>query len=136
MVDTKFEVILRILFLKISNADVLFGKKTLTWRTYTTNKVLSTTKRVQIVDPKEFVIVVLNVNSKTFVVHMPIRKQEKIPMHSEKQAQVRALLFDGAPTEVSAEYSDYSDVFSAENATELLENTGMNEYTIKLEEGK
>ena len=28
--DTKFEVILGMLFLKISNADVLFGKKTLT----------------------------------------------------------------------------------------------------------
>ena len=28
--DIKFEVILGMLFLKISNADVLFGKKTLT----------------------------------------------------------------------------------------------------------
>ena len=28
--DTKFEVILRMLFLKISNADVSFGEKTLT----------------------------------------------------------------------------------------------------------
>ena len=28
--DTKFEVVLRMLFLKISNADVAFGKRTLT----------------------------------------------------------------------------------------------------------
>ena len=34
------------------------------------------------------------------------------------------------------EYSDYSDVFSAENAAELPENIGMNEYAIELEEGK
>ena len=30
VVDTKFEVILEMFFLKISNIDVLFGKKTLT----------------------------------------------------------------------------------------------------------
>ena len=34
------------------------------------------------------------------------------------------------------EYSDYSDVFLAENVAELPENTGMNEHAIKLEEGK
>ena len=34
------------------------------------------------------------------------------------------------------EYSDYDNVFSAENAVELLENTGINEHAIKLEEGK
>ena len=57
-------------------------------------------------------------------------------MHSEKQAQVGALLLDEAPTKVPAEYSDYSNVFSAENAAELPENTGINEHAIKLEEGK
>ena len=72
--DTKFEVILEMLFLKISNADVLFGEGTLTWRTYTTNEALSTTERVQIVDPKEFIIAALDVNSKTFVVHMAIQE--------------------------------------------------------------
>ena len=44
MADTKFEVILRMLFLKLSNADVSFGEKTFIWRTYTTNKALLTTK--------------------------------------------------------------------------------------------
>ena len=59
-----------------------------------------------------------------------------MPVHSERQAQVGALLFNEAPTEVPAEYSDYSDVFSAEHAAKLPENTGMNEHAIKLEEGK
>ena len=75
-----------------------------------------------------------------------------MPVHSERQAQIEAeahidaqgqsgaqvgaLLFDEAPTEVPAEYSDYSDVFSAENAAELLEKTGMNEHAIELEKGK
>ena len=136
MAHTKFEVILEMPFLKISNADVSFGKKTLTWRTYTTNKALSTTKQVQIVDPKEFVIIALDVDSKIFVVHVAIREREEISVHSKKQAQIGALLFDEASTEVLVEYSNYSNVFSAENITELLENTGINEHAIKLEEGK
>ena len=134
--DTKFEMILGMLFLKISNADMSFGERTLIWRTYTTNEALSTTKQVQIVDPKEFVIAALDVDSETFVVHVAIREREKMPVHFKKQAQVGALLFDEALTEVPAEYSDYSNVFSAENAAELPENTEINEHAIELKEGK
>ena len=122
--DTKFEVILGMPFLKISNADVSFGEGTLTWRTYTTNEALPTTEQVQIVNLKEFVTAALDVDSETFVVHVAIREREEMPVHFERQAQVGALLFDKAPTEVPAEYSDNSNVFSAENATKLLENTG------------
>ena len=82
--DTKFEVILGMLFLKISNADVLFDKKTLIQKTFTTNKALFTTKQVQIVDPKKFVIAALDVNNKMFVIHVTIREQEEMPVHSKK----------------------------------------------------
>ena len=34
------------------------------------------------------------------------------------------------------EYFDYSNIFLAENTIKLSENTGINEYTIKLEEDK
>ena len=90
MTNTKFEVILGMLFLKLSNANVSFDEKILTWRTYTINKVLSTTKQVQIIDKKNFVIAALHANNKTFVVHMAIREQEKMPVHFEKQAQIKA----------------------------------------------
>ena len=134
--DTKFEVILGMLFLKISNADVSFGERTLIWRTYTINEALSTTKQVQIVDLKEFVIAALDVNSETFMIHVAIWEREKMPVHSKKQAQVGALLFDKAFTEVPVEYSDYNNIFLTENAAELPENTRMNEHAIELEEGK
>ena len=142
--DTKFEVVLGMPFLKISNADIAFDEETLTWRSYTTNKALPTTKQVQLVDPKEFVIAALNADSKTFIVHVAIREQEEIAIdlgrkaqiEAQNEAQVGALLFDKVLTEVPAEYSDYSDVFLAENAVELPENIGMNEHAIKLEEGK
>ena len=69
------------------------------------------------------------------MVHVAIKKQEKMSVHSERQAQIEAkahidakgqsgaqvgaLLFDEASIEVPAEYSDYSDVFLAENTAEL-----------------
>ena len=74
----------------------------------------------------------LDADNKTFVVHVAIQEQEEMPVHSERQAKIGALLFDEASTEVSAEYFNYSNVFSTENAAELPENTGINEYIIEL----
>ena len=86
--NTNFEVVLRISFLKISNASIAFGEETLTWKSYTTNEALPTTEQVQLVDPKEFVIVALDADSETFVVHMAIKKREEMPVYSERQAQI------------------------------------------------
>ena len=104
--DTKFEVVLRMLFLKISNPDIAFSERMLTWKLYTTNKTLPTTEQVQLVDLKEFVIAALNVDSETFVMHVAIWKREEMPVHAEKQAQIQdraqvgSLLFDEALIEV------------------------------------
>ena len=74
--------------------------------------------------------------------YVAIQKQEEMSVHLEKRAQIQnkaqigALLFDKAPTEIPAEYSNYSNVFSVENVVEFPENTGMNKHTIKLEESK
>ena len=84
--DIKFEVVLGMFFLKISNADVAFGKRTLTWRSYTTNKALPTTERVQLVNPKEFVIAALDADSKTFVIHTAVWEQEEIATFPNKKA--------------------------------------------------
>ena len=92
------------------------------------------------IDKKDCVMAVLDTNSKTFMVNMAIREQERMPVNFKKQAQIKAqvgaLLFNKAPTEIPTEYSDYSNVFLAEQVAELLENTGMNEHAIKLEESK
>ena len=86
MANTKFEVVLGMPFLKISNADVAFGERTLMWKSYTTNKALSTTEQVQLVDPKEFVIVALDADSETFVMHVAIREREKMAMDPGRKA--------------------------------------------------
>ena len=135
MANTKFEMVLGIPFLKISNNNIAFGKETLTWKSYTTSKALPTIERVWQVNPKEFVRAALDADSKTFIMHVAIREQEEMPMHSERQAQIEAevhidaqgqsraqvgaLIFNKAPTKVPAEYSDYSNVFLAENIAEL-----------------
>ena len=83
-------MILKIFFLKISNANIAFGEKTLTWRSYTTNKALSTTKQIQLVNSKKFVIAALDISSKTFVVHIAIQEYEEMVMDPDKKAQIKA----------------------------------------------
>ena len=150
--NTKFDVILGMLFLKISNADMAFDKETLIWKSYIINKALPTTEQVQLVDPKKFVIEPLDADSKTFIMYIAIREQEEMVMDLNKKAQIKAqsgaqgkaqskaqvgvLIFDKASTEVLAEYSDYSNVFSAENVAKLPENIRMNKHAIELKEGK
>ena len=90
MTNTKFEVVLGMSFLKISNADIAFGEEILTWKSYTTNKALLTTKRVQLVDPKEFVIAALDTDSEIFVMHMAIREREKMFVDPGRKAQIKA----------------------------------------------
>ena len=84
MADTKFEVILGMFFLKFSNTDVLFGEKTLMWKTYTINKILSTTEQVQIINKKNLAIAAMDTNSKTFVVYIAIQKQEDMPIYFKR----------------------------------------------------
>ena len=49
---------------------------------------------------------------------------------------MRILLFNKVFIEILAEYFKYSNVFLVKNIAKLLENSGINEHIIKLEEGK
>ena len=66
----------------------------------------------------------------------PDRKaQIEAQSRAQSEAQIRVLRFNKAFTEILAEYSDYNNVFSAENVTELSDNSEMNEHATELEEG-
>ena len=67
---------------------------------------------------------------------MAMHPDRKAQIEVQSKVQVGALLFNEALIEVLVKYSNYSNVFLAENAAELPENTGMNEHAIELEEGK
>ena len=143
-------MILRMSFLKLSNANVLFGEKTFTWRFYIINDALFTIEWVQIINKKDIIIMALDVNSEMFVVHVAIRKQEEMAINRIRKAQIEVqyetqgqngaqvgvFLFDKALIEVPTEYSNYNNVFLVENVAELSKNTEMNKHAIKLGEGK
>ena len=64
------EVVLGILFLTFSKADIWFAEQELVWRTYTATEALPTTRRVEIINKKEFAAAALNAYDETFVVHV------------------------------------------------------------------
>ena len=57
-------------FLTLSNANIQFAQKKLIWRFYTTAEALPTTKRVEIIDRKEFAKAALDEHVEVFVVHV------------------------------------------------------------------
>lgn len=68
---------------------MLFGKRTLILIFYTINKALLISKHVHIVDPKKFVIAILDISSKTFIIYIAIQEQKKVSMYLEKQIQIK-----------------------------------------------
>lgn len=82
---TKIEMVLEMFFFKFSNVDMSFGNDTFSLRSYIINKALSITKQVWIIDKKDFAIVILDTNNKTFIMYMDIKKQEEMLMLLKKQ---------------------------------------------------
>ena len=64
------EIVLRMLFFTPSGADVDFLGWELWWKTYTTKKAFSTTRRVELMRKKEFTAAALDLEYETFVVHV------------------------------------------------------------------
>lgn len=55
LADVSVKMIIGILFLFFSNANLQFSKvERLIWRNYTTTKALSTTKKVELIEQREF----------------------------------------------------------------------------------
>ena len=122
-------------FLTLSNADIQFAEKELTWRFYTAKKALPTTRRVELIDKKEFAKVALDENIEAFVVHVSsLSLGSKMTIHPAWKAQIASLL--AKEIIVPTEYSDFANVFSKESAEVLSERIGINEHAIELEDGK
>lgn len=89
-------MVLGILFLSLSNADINFGarlSRKLTSRIYTAIQALSITSRVELIDKREFVKLVLDKNSKTFIVYVVALKATRIAdmaIHSLQKALIAA----------------------------------------------
>ena len=146
LIDTSVKVMLGMPFLTFSNANIQFAEKELTWKSYTAAETLPTTKRVKLIDKKEFAKAALDVESETFVVHVSALKAplSQMTIYSSRAAQiigsnpvqVAALKQNKAPTKVPTKYSDFADIFSEEKALVLPERTDLNEHAIELKGGK
>ena len=112
------EVVLEMPLLTFLDADIWFAEKELSWRDYTIVKTLPSTRKVDLIDKKEFAATAIDEDFEAFVVHMA-SIMETMSLYLAKKAQIAALQADKALTEVPAKYSDYVDVFSLNLAIEL-----------------
>ena len=134
MANVSPEIVLGMLFLTLSGADVDFLDRELLWRTYTTEEALPTTRRVELMRKKEFAAAALDLEHETFVVHVASLSSTPLDadVHLSRRSQIAGLIAEEAPTKVPAKYADFADVFSPDLESELPEHTGINDYAIEL----
>ena len=133
LANISMEIVLDMLFSTLSNADIQFIEKKLTWRTYTTKKALPNTCRINLINQKKFAKTVLHENIKAFIVYISSLGL-RMTIYLVRKSQIALLL--AKKVTVPAKYLDFADVFPEKSANILLEQTGVNEHAIKLEEGK
>ena len=140
VVNVSPEVVFRMLFLTLCSADIDFLGRELRWRTYTTKEALQLTRRIELVDKKEFAVAALDPEYETYLVHVgsvssdtsPSFSPLKLNIHLFRRSQVSVLITEEAPTKVFAEYLDSADVFSPDLASELPEHIKVNDHAIEL----
>ena len=127
LADLSMEVVLRMPFLTLSNANIQFAQKKLTWRSYTI-------KRVEIIDRKEFTKAALDKHVEVFVVHVTSLSLNSMSIHPAREAQIASLI--AKEVKIPIEYSDFSDVFLEKKASILPKAIKLNQHAIKLQEGQ
>ena len=124
-------MVLGISFPTLSKADIRFAERKLVWRTYTAAEALLITRRVEIIDKREFAVAALNADNETFLVYVTALVEiTTMLIYSFYQAQVAALTSE--KTRIPTKYSDFSNVFSSNPVAELPEYTGINNHSINL----
>lgn len=135
--DTSIEVVLKILFLALNNADVEFvGLIKLIKMLFTTTEALSTTKHIEIIDNNDFIKSALNDNLKIFIIYILALQVTKRTIYLLWIASIATLQWDKVFTEVPAKYTDYMHVYLLDLAIELARNISINKYVIELVEEK
>ena len=131
MANVSPEIVLGMLFLILSGADIDFLRREVQWRTYATHKALPTIKRSELV----FAAAALDPEHETFVVHVTSFSSTPLTnadVHSSCRPQIASLIAKKASTKVPTKYANFADVLSSNLAFKLLKYTGINNYTIEL----
>ncbi len=133
LADVKPDVILRMPFLIMNNADIDFQAWDLQWRSYITGDILPTTRQIKLIGKKEFAVAALDPKHETFVIHIAAFSEDLgDKMHPSKKTQITQLKADEALTKVPSKYTNFTDVFLPKLAAELPKYTGINNHSIKL----
>ncbi len=133
LANVKPDVVLKMPFLTISNADVDFQAQDLQWKSYTTRDALLTIRQVELIRKKEFAIVALDLEHKAFIVYVTafsIDSDDEV--HPSKKAQIAHLKVHEAPTKIPNKYANFANVFSLKLAAKFSKHTRNNDHTIEL----
>lgn len=98
--------------------------------------MLFTTQRVELINKKTFAVATLDKNTETFMVYVATLSASEIKVHSSCKIQFRLLLADKALIKILSKYLDYTNIFLFDLLMELLKNTNINKYIIKLVKDK
>ena len=80
-------MVLKMPFLTFTKADIWFAEQKVVWRIYTAAEAVPTTRRINIIDKKEFAAAALNADDKAFVLHVvALAKPTIIPIYPFCQA--------------------------------------------------
>ena len=110
MANVSPEVVLGMLFLTLSGADIDFLGRD--------QEALPTTRRVELVRKKEFAAAALDPEHETFVVHVA-SLTSSAGVHPSRRPQRAGLIAEEAPTKVPVKYADFADVFSPDSVWPL-----------------
>ena len=91
-------------------------------------------------DPKyeTYVIHVVSLSSIPFIASALVLSPDfnSLDVYPSRKPQISSLTAEKAPTKVSAEYSDFANVFTLNLACDLPKHTGINDHAIKLVNGQ
>ena len=100
------EVVVEMLFLTFNGADIRFVEQKFVQRTYMATEALQTTRRVEIIDKKEFVAVVFSADNEIFIVYVAaLAEPIIISIYPSCQAQIASLISE--ETGISTEYFNF-----------------------------
>lgn len=118
-IDTR--MILGMPWLAMANPNIDWAKKSFKWREYTVVAAMTTTCRVDLIEPEDFAELALNKDSDCFVVHahQVISANEPSVHRDRRELIAQADIATATTVELPAEYSEYSDIFSDSGAAGL-----------------
>lgn len=117
-------MVLNISFLTVNNVYILCLEQNLTWKFYTTAKILSIIKHIKLINTKKFNKIAINKNIKTFVVYITSLSLSLILIYWVKKAKISLLIIE--KIKIFNKYLDFINIFSEKKASILPKITKFN----------